>query len=196
MANLFRNELTIEGENIQRVLDFIGFQKPSLIEELGVVLIDFPPIVPMPAAAITPEWARENWGGSPYDGYIEGDLFELTDRKVAFKFFTKHAPVEKIIFKLAERFSELKFTYAVHDTVNEFVGGMVLENGTQALFVDLHLHPIPVADEEECPNFVCDVQNCSILFPAPTSEQLEHYRKLRGQDAIRMMEEFGAEVAL
>jgi hypothetical protein len=195
MANLFRNDLSIEGDNIQRALSVIGFKEESLIKELGVVLIDLPRIIPMPARELQGEWVTKNWGGSPYDGLMEGDLLELSATRVVFKFFTRHGPVQKIIWKLAERFPELKFTYEVREEVNDLVGGEVLEDGKQSLFVDLHFHPPTFIDDEACPSFVCDVQNCSSLFPPPSSEQLEHYRKRRGQNAIRMIEEFGAEAA-
>lgn len=73
MPNLTRNDLRIEGENINKVLDAIGFNPggapivwgAKVQPENIAVLIDFNRIVPRPTE--TPvegwdEWITKNWG--------------------------------------------------------------------------------------------------------------------------------------
>jgi hypothetical protein len=194
VANVFRNDLTIEGTTVQDLLGEIGFQQPSLIPQLGLVLIDFPRILPKPPGADA-GWEAENWRGLPYDGWEGRDLFELAPDRVAFQFFTKHAPVQNIVATLAERFPALTFTYIVRDEANDLVGGEILEDGKQSLFVNLHYHEPWFIEDEESSWMTCDIHNCEVFFPAPSTERLDKYRRLRQQNAIRMAEEFGAEEA-
>src|ERR1700678_413184 len=103
MANLVRNDLEIQGDNIKTVLDAIGFNPKGLPivwnakvqPENIAVLINFDRIVPRPKEPPVEgwdEWVTRNWGTTPYDGYADGDIFELTDNKVSFKFYTRWTP--------------------------------------------------------------------------------------------------------
>jgi len=90
MANLVRHVLTIEGPNVRRVLDAIGFNPSGVHLGPGTdpespdlaVVIDFDRIVPRPAEKPEEGWEKwidRNWGSLPYDGYSDGDVFELTE---------------------------------------------------------------------------------------------------------------------
>ncbi len=108
MPNLTRNDLRVEGENINKVLDAIGFNPGGVPIVWGAaiqpdniaVLIDFNRIVPRPVKAPLEgwdEWITKNWGTMPYDGYSDGDISELTDNMVWFKFYTRWTPAYDLL---------------------------------------------------------------------------------------------------
>jgi hypothetical protein len=146
MANLFRNDLEIQGSNIKMVLDAIGFNPGGVPIVWGAaiqpdniaVLIDFNRIVPRPEESPVEgwhEWVTRNWGTVPYDGYSEGDIFELTDEKVSFKFYTKSAPAFPLVETLARRFPQFKVNFKSWDLTNHRFGEVTWQNGLCTLFV-------------------------------------------------------------
>lgn len=148
MANLVRNDLEILGENIKMVLDAIGFNPNGVPIEWNAeaqpeniaVLIDFKRIVPRPTEPPIEgwdEWITKNWGTMPYDGYSDGDIIELTDNKVSFKFYTRSTPAFPLIETLAKRFPEFKFTFQSWDQTNHRFGEVTWQNGLRTLFVPM-----------------------------------------------------------
>ncbi len=148
MANLVRNDLEILGDNIKTVLDAIGFNpngvpivwNAQVQPENIAVLIDFNRIVPRPKDSPVEgwdEWITKNWGTVPYDGYSDGDIFELTDKKVSFKFYTKSTPAFPLIETLAKRFPEFKFNFQSWDQSNHRFGEVTWKNGLRTLFVPM-----------------------------------------------------------
>jgi hypothetical protein len=148
MANLTRNDLRIEGENINKVLDAIGFNPGGVPIVWGAaiqpdniaVLINFNRIVPRPKEPPVEgwdDWITRNWGTVPYDGYSEGDIFELTDEKVSFKFYTKSTPAFPLIETLAKRFPESKFNLRSWELTNHRFGEVTWRNGLCTLFVPM-----------------------------------------------------------
>jgi hypothetical protein len=148
MANLVRNDLEILGDNIKTVLDAIGFNpngvpiiwNAKVQPENIAVLIDFKRIVPRPKEPPVEgwyEWITKNWGTMPYDGYSEGDIFELADNKVSFKFYTKWTPAFPLIETLAKRFRQFKFNFKSWDQTNHRFGEVTWQNGLRTLFVPM-----------------------------------------------------------
>src|SRR5437016_4632088 len=125
MANLVRNDLTIEGPNVHEVLDAIGFKQPSTLNGLNeVVLIDLHRL----GHEFNCQWPM------PYGGYQEGDLFELTENRASFKFYTKNERTQHIIWALSNRFAGHKFTSKTNDAINGLIAGEVVEGGEQTIF--------------------------------------------------------------
>ena len=148
MANLVRHDLEIHGGNIKTVLDAIGFNpggvpivwNAEVQPENIAVLINFNRIVLRPEEPPVEgwdEWITRNWGTVPYDGYSDGDIFELTDEKVSFKFYTKSTPAFPLIETLAKRFPECKFTLQTCDQTNHRFGEVTWQNGLCTLFVPM-----------------------------------------------------------
>lgn len=148
MPNLTRNDLRVEGENINKVLDAIGFNPGGVPIVWGAaiqpdniaVLIDFNRIVPRPVKAPLEgwdEWITKNWGTMPYDGYSDGDISELTDNMVWFKFYTRWTPAYPLIETLAERFPQFKFSLQSWDQTNHRFGEVTWQNGLRRLFVPM-----------------------------------------------------------
>lgn len=148
MANLVRSDLEIQGNNIKMVLDAIGFNPggvpivwgAAIQPENIAVLINFNRIVPRPAEPPVEgwdEWITKNWGTMPYDGYSDGDIFELTDDKVSFKFYTRSTPAFPLIETLAKRFPEFKFSFQSWDQTNHRFGEVTWQNGLRTLFVPM-----------------------------------------------------------
>ena len=148
MANLVRNDLEILGDNIKTVLDAIGFNpngaaivwNAKVQPENIAVLIDFNRIFPRPTETPTEgwdEWITKNWGTMPYDGYSDGDIFELTDKKVSFKFYTKSTPAFPLIETLAKRFHEFTFNFQSWDQTNHRFGEVTWQNGVRTIFVPM-----------------------------------------------------------
>lgn len=186
MANLVRNDLTIEGPNVHGVLDAIGFKQPSTLQGLNeVVLIDLYRL----GHEFTCEWPM------PYGGYLDGDVFEVTDNKASFKFYTKNTHAQKVIWAISNRFPEYKFTYSVNWAGDDLIGGEVVERGEQTSFVNIHFHASFCPDYEEPPNPECNVPGCSVLFLPFTESQLKEFRRRRTQQAKKDAEEFQAEEA-
>ena len=148
MPNLTRNDLRIEGENISNVLDAIGFNpggvpivRGAAVQPANIaVLINFDRIVPRPAEPPVEgwdEWITKNWGTMPYDGYSDGDIFELTQGSVSFQFYTRWTPAFPLIETLAKRFPECKFTLQVWDQTDHCFGEVAWQNGLRTLFVPM-----------------------------------------------------------
>jgi hypothetical protein len=148
MANLVRNDLEIQGNNIKMVLDAIGFNPDGVPIVWGAaiqpeniaILINFNRIVPRPEEPPIEgwdEWITRNWGTVPYDGYFEGDIFELTDEKVSFTFYTKSAPAYPLIETLAKRFPQFKVNFQGWDQTNHRFGEVTWQNGLCTLFVPM-----------------------------------------------------------
>ena len=139
MANLMRNNLLIEGKNVKKVLDFIGFN--SRIQPANtVILIDFERIVPRPQERPDEGWEKwisENWGTMPYDGYLEGDIFEVTNEKAFFKFYTKSTSAFPVIDQLARQFLEFTFHLSNWELTNHWWGEAEWEKGERRLYVPL-----------------------------------------------------------
>jgi hypothetical protein len=148
MPNLTRNDLRIEGEDINKVLDAIGFNPGGVPIVWGAavqpaniaVLINFDRIVPRPAEPPVEgwdEWITKNWGATPYDGCAAGDILELTDNKICFKFYTKWTPAFLLIETLAKRFPDFLFDLQVWDQTNHRFGEVTWQNGLRTLFVPM-----------------------------------------------------------
>jgi len=148
MSNLVRNDVTIEGANVREVLQAIGFNPggapivwgAKVQPENIAVLIDFNRITPRPNA--TPKegwrkWVDDNWGGVPYDGYEQGDLFELSENRVSFKFYTKNHPAFPVIETLAKAFPAYKVKYGSWELTNHLIGEAAWENGNRKLYVPM-----------------------------------------------------------
>jgi len=139
MTNIMRNDLAIEGDDVKPVLDFIGFE--SKVQPLNIpVLINFDNIVPRPRERPNEgwdKWISENWGTTPYDGYLQGDIFELTDTKAFFKFHTRCTTAFPAIEKLAKRFPDFKFHLANWELTNHWWGEAAWEKGQRTLYVPL-----------------------------------------------------------
>jgi len=134
MSNLVRNDLTIEGANVQQVLQAIGFN-PG---DAQAVLIDFNRITPRPNE--TPiegwrKWVDDNWGGLPYGGYEQGDLFGLTESRTSFKFYSRNRPAFPIIETLAKAFPAYKVRYGSWELTNHLIGEAAWESGNRKLYV-------------------------------------------------------------
>ena len=196
MANLVRNDLTIEGPNVQQVLDAIGFMRPSTLPGLSeIVLIDLYRL----GHEFNCKWPM------PYGGYLDGDVFEVTDNKASFKFYTKNERTQQIIWALSQRFPGYKFTCTTNDVINGLIAGEVVEGGEQTVFVDVHCHEhlipevmcgCPTEKFIELATKPCLVPDCSILFPPPTEADLNEWRKHATQQATKdATEEFQAEEA-
>jgi hypothetical protein len=185
VANLIRNDLIIEGPNVQPVLEFIGFKQPSTLPGLNdIVLIDLYRL----GHEFNCKWPM------PYGGYLDGDVFEVTDNKASFKFYTKNERTLQIIWALSERFPEYKFTCKTNDVVNGLIAGEVMEGGKQTVFVDVHGHEALVPEvmtEYPLEKYIalatkpCAVPDCSILFPPPTEAELNGWRKQAASEAKR-----------
>jgi hypothetical protein len=148
MANLVRNDLAIEGDNIKTVLDAIGFNPKgvTLVSNAKVqpeniaVLINFDRIVQRPKEPPVEgwdEWVTKNWGALPYDGYADGDIFELTEDKASFKFYTKWTSAFFLIETLAKRFPEFTFHLRNWEQTNHLNGEAAWRNGMRTLFVPM-----------------------------------------------------------
>jgi hypothetical protein len=160
MANLVRNDLEIQGNNVKTVLDAIGFNpngvpivwNAKVQSENIAVLIDFKRIVPRPKEPPVEgwdEWVTKNWGTTPYDGYSDGDIFELTDNKVSFKFYTKCTPAFPLIETLAKRFPQFKFHFQSWDQTNHRFGQVTWQNGLRTLFVPMF--PLKTKPNDDVP---------------------------------------------
>jgi hypothetical protein len=79
----------------------------------------------------------KNWGTVPYDGYSDGDIFELTANKVSFKFYTKWSSAFPLTETLAKRFPEFKFIFQSWDQTNHRFGEITWLNGVRTLFVPM-----------------------------------------------------------
>ena len=196
MANLIRNDLIIEGPDVQSVLDFIGFKQRSTLPGLNeIVLIDL--------YRLGHEF-NCNWP-MPYGGYQEGDLFELMDNKASFKFYTRNERTQQIIWALSERFPGCQFTCKTNDVINGLIAAEAVEGGEQRVFVDVHCHEhlipevmcgYPVDKVIELATKPCPVPDCAILFPPPTEVELNEWRRHAAEQAKKdAAEEFQAEEA-
>jgi len=148
MSNLVRNDLTIEGDNVQEVLQAIGFNPggapivwgAKVQPENIAVLIDFNRIAPRPTESPKEGWGKwvdDNWGGLPYDGYEEGDLIGLTESRVSFKFYTKNRPAFPVVETLAKAFPAYKVSFGSWELTNHFIGEAAWENGKRKLYVPM-----------------------------------------------------------
>jgi hypothetical protein len=100
-------------------LEAIGFNPSGVPIEWGAkvqpentaLLIDFNRITPRPTESPKEGWGKwvdDNWGGLPYDGYEEGDLFELTESRASFKFYTKNRAAFPVVETLAKGVSSIQ----------------------------------------------------------------------------------------
>jgi hypothetical protein len=148
MANLVRNDLIIEGEDVKQVLDAIGFNPDGVPIVSGAqvqpenvaVLIDFDRIVPRPKDMPEEGWDRwfsENWGTTPYDGARPGDVFEVTDSKAHFKFYTRWTSAFPLIETLSKRFPEFRFHLRSWEMENQYSGEAAWENGQRTIYVPM-----------------------------------------------------------
>jgi hypothetical protein len=137
MPNVVRNEFSITGENVQLVLDDIGFD--SVIQPENIrVLIDFDRIVPRPQeqpAEGWNAWCSENWGTTLYDGVLPGDIIELTAKRASFNFYTRWTPAFLVVQKVAERFPACKFLLRTLDEANNLAGDAAWQNGRLTLYL-------------------------------------------------------------
>ena len=195
MANIVRNDLTIEGPNVKVVLDAIGFKQPSTLKGLNeVVLIDLYRL----GNEFNCQWPM------PYGGYQEGDLFELMENRASFKFYTKNERAQHIIWALSKRFPGLKFTSTTNDLINGLVAGEVVEGAAERkVFVDVHCHEHlipevmfgPIEKVIGLATKPCPMPGCSILFPPPSEAEVKEWRRHAAQQSKNDAEEFQAEVA-
>jgi hypothetical protein len=148
MSNLMRNDLTIEGANVKQVLDTIGFNPDGVPIQWGAevqpdniaVLIDFNRIVPQPEETPSEgwrKWGSDNWGASPYDGAEPGDILELTDNKVRFKFYTRWTSAFPVIEALAKQFPEFTIRLRSREILNHLSGEAAWRNGFRTLYVPM-----------------------------------------------------------
>lgn len=147
MANLMRNDLTIEGKNVKQVLDAIGFNPDGAPIQWGAevqpdniaVLIDFDRIVPRPKETPSEGWSKwvnDNWGASPY-GAEAGDILELTETKVHFKFYTRWTSAFPVIEALAKQFPHFDFRLWNWELTNHLSGEAAWRNGFRTLYVPM-----------------------------------------------------------
>lgn len=165
MSNLVRNDLTIEGANVKEVLDAIGFN--TVVRWGGedvLVLFNFERIVPRPQPA-PPEcpteaearyewwrkWYSDNWETTPYDGAQPGDIFELTDTKASFKFYTRWTPAFGAVEKVAERFPACRFTFSCWEQTNHKQGEGLWENGY--FIVEVPMYFMEISRDDGLPSF-------------------------------------------
>src|SRR5258706_2251904 len=148
MSNLVRHNLTIEGNDVQQVLEAIGFNPEgepikwgtAVQPENAAVLIDFGRIIPRPKAMPREGWEKwvgEYWGTLPYDGARDGDIFELTNSKASFKFYTRSTPAFPVIETLAKRFPQFKVSLRTWELTNHRMGEAEWQNGMRTLFVPM-----------------------------------------------------------
>jgi hypothetical protein len=148
MANLMRNDLTIEGQNVKQVLDAIGFNPDGVPIQWGAevqpdniaVLIDFERIVPRPKETPSEGWSKwvnANWGALPYDGAEAGDILELTDSKARFKFYTRYDSAFPVIESLAKQFPEFTIRLWNWELTNHLAGEAAWRNGFRTLYVPM-----------------------------------------------------------
>ena len=139
MTNLMRNNLLIEGQDLKPVLDAIGFKSKVQPQNI-TVLIDFDRIVPRPQEQPNEGWDRwtsENWGTVPYDGYLEGDILELTAKRALFKFYTRSTSAFPAIDQLARRFRDSTFHLSNWELTNHCWGEAEWKKGQRTLYVPL-----------------------------------------------------------
>lgn len=185
MANIWRNDLTIEGPNVQLVLDAIGFKKSSTLSGLNeIVLIDTHRL----GHEFGCQWPMR------YGGAQEGDVLKLTDNKVSFKFYTRVGTgyAQPIIWALSKKFFEYKFTSTIRELSNGRIGGEVLVAGEQTVYVDIHGHDdlVPEIAWSKPPSLEpCKVPDCTILFPTATPEDVKAWYRRQEQDAKSIAEE-------
>jgi hypothetical protein len=148
MANLMRNDLVIEGDNPKTVLDAISsdpdgapivWNAKGQPENIGVI-IDFNRIVPCPKERPAEGWGKwvwENWGATLYDDFSDGDIFELTENKVSFKFYTRSNPAFPVIETLAKRFPQFTVRFRSWELMSYRVGQAEWKNGMRTVFVPM-----------------------------------------------------------
>lgn len=81
------------------------------------------------------KWIWENWGATLYDDFSDGDIFELTDNKVSFKFYTRSNPAFPVIETLAKRFPQFKVSFRSWELMSFKVGQAEWKNGMRTVFV-------------------------------------------------------------
>jgi hypothetical protein len=104
------------------------------------VLIDFNRIVPHPEETPSEgwrKWVSDNWGASPYDGAEPGDILELTDNKVRFKFYTRYDSAFPVIETLAKQFPEFTIRLWNWELTNHLSGEAAWRNGFLTLYVPM-----------------------------------------------------------
>ena len=193
MANLMRNDLTIEGPNVQRVLDAIGFEQPSTLVGLpDVVLIDLYRL----GHEFGCRWPMPYFGAD-----LPGDIFELSEHKVAFKFYTRDGHAQQVVWGISRKYPEYKIRYECSDPMNGYRGGEVLQAGKQLLWCDYHscgkcyipeTAPTFASDlpplAEDLPR--CQQEACDEVFPRTTQEQLDAWRtEMRQREEKEAIEE-------
>lgn len=161
MPNITRNDLCIIGQDVKCVLEFIGFNPNGIPVTCGTdvrtpnlaILIDFNRIVPKPATEPPQgwrEWCYGHWGTVKlYDGYMDGDIFELSDNQAAFKFYTEWTSAYKCVRALAQRFAEFRFRYSSCDTTNHSMGEVIWEKGYPVVFAPMY--DLKVRDDVDAP---------------------------------------------
>lgn len=78
-------------------------------------------------------------GALPYGGYEQGDIFELTENRASFKFYTNKRPAFPVIETLAKAFPAYKVKYGSWELTNHSVGEAMWENGNRKLYVPVFL---------------------------------------------------------
>ena len=111
MANIVRNDITIEGGNLQQILDAIGFNTHFGASEDKYTVFNYELIAPPPKDE-PPEgwedWYSNNWGSFPYGGAEPGDILERSDTKICFKVYTKSGSAYDMVEKVAKRFPQYR----------------------------------------------------------------------------------------
>jgi hypothetical protein len=145
MANLVRNDITILGENLQVVLDAIGFNTTfdTRVPKLGgfTVLFNFDRIVPRPQDNPPEGWSKwfsDNWGTCPYDCALPKDILEQSDNKICFSVYTKWTTAYTSLEKVVARFPNYKYNLYMRELANHTVGEVTWVNGRRRLVVQTY----------------------------------------------------------
>jgi hypothetical protein len=144
MPNLTRNDLTITGDNISSVLEFIGFDPFTPVPHWGnqKVLIDLTRIIPEPTEE-PPEgrrqWRYSRWGTAElYNGYLPGDIYELSSTKASFAFYTKWSSAYKAVDFIATQFPGCRFCYRIWDQTNHQMAEILWAGGHQVVYTSTY----------------------------------------------------------
>ena len=158
MANLVRNDITIEGDDLQQVLDAIGFktQFDTRLPSLGefTVLFNFDRVVARPEndpAEGWSEWFSNNWGTCPYDCARPKDILEQSDNKICFIVYTKWTPIYDSMSKVVERFPNYKYDLYMWEQSNDIVGEVSWVNGRLRLVIQPYT--LERRNDCDCPAF-------------------------------------------
>jgi hypothetical protein len=138
MANIIRNDITIEGDNLGRALDAIGFNTRSREGTREYTVFNYERIAPPPKDEL-PEgwenWYSNNWGSFPYGGAQPGDILERSKTKILFKVYTHCGSAYDMVEKVAKRFPQYSVGVVMWELANSIIGEVRWLKGQERLVV-------------------------------------------------------------